>query len=89
MKSDTAIIFCSALCFFVGLFVGRDTLSDQHSEIARHISAQCNSVGYFTSDGNQYRCAAITQETLNESYRRQFEHCRQWLHNPWRDREMP
>lgn len=80
MKSDTAIIFCSALCFFVGLFVGRDTLNDQHSEIARDISAQCDSVGYFTSDGNQYRCGKIELATAEQAQQRKFERCRQYMH---------
>lgn len=79
--SAIALVFLVLILFIATNAVSRDP--------AKSISAACDNTGQFTASGVTYRCAAITQETLNESYKRQFEHCRKWLHNPWRDREMP
>lgn len=56
---------------------------------AKSISAACDNTGQFTVNGTTYRCGVVTQETLDTAYDRQFERCRQWLHNPWRDRDLP
>lgn len=56
---------------------------------ASHLATACNNTGQFTANGVTYRCGEVTQETLNAAYNRQFERCRTWLHNPWRDRELP
>lgn len=53
------------------------------------IADLCRSSGQFTVNDVTYRCGAVTQEALDAAYNRQFERCRQWLHNPWRGREMP
>lgn len=56
---------------------------------ASHLAATCDNTGQFTVSGVTYRCGVVTQETLDAAYNRQFERCRQWLHNPGRSRELP
>lgn len=63
-------------------------IATQQDEI-NSIPIACDDTGQFTVSGRTYRCGAVTQEALDAAYNRQFERCRQWLHNPVRGREMP
>lgn len=87
---DKVIRFLAVVAFFMmsGCILLVLIFASQQDEI-NSITAACATEGQFTVSGRTYRCAAITQETLNESYKRQFEHCRTWLHNPWRGRDLP